>query len=58
MKNNHQVGLDILNLKILFTLISNMFFDFITIIFMNHMFKIGLNRNILKDFPTFKSMVL
>jgi hypothetical protein len=35
-----------------------MFFDFITIIFMNHMFKIGLNRNILKDFPTFKSMVL
>jgi hypothetical protein len=57
MKNNHQAGLDILNFKILFTSIFNMFFDFITIMFMNHMFKVGFNRNQFLDFPTFKLMV-
>jgi hypothetical protein len=39
MENGHQIGLGILNFKILFTLISNYmkFFDFATIIFLNHM---------------------
>ncbi len=46
MKSNPQIGLNIFNLKMLFILIidMNMFFDFITIIFKNHMFKIYLNR--------------
>jgi hypothetical protein len=35
----------------------NMFFDFITIIFMNHMFKVGLSKVFFIDFLTFKLMV-
>jgi hypothetical protein len=44
MESGHQVGLGILNLKILFTLMFNYmkFFDFTTTIFKNHMFKVGL----------------
>jgi hypothetical protein len=45
MESDYQVGLVILNLNILFTLMFNYMklFDFITIIFFNHMFKIGLH---------------
>jgi hypothetical protein len=34
----------------------NMFFDFVTIIFLNHMFKVGLNRfiEIQKNVTTYK----
>jgi hypothetical protein len=44
MENGHQVGLGILNLKLLFILMSNYmkFFDFATTILKNHMFKVGL----------------
>ncbi len=44
MESGHQIGLGILILKILFTLmfIYMKFFDFATIIFKNHMFKVGL----------------
>jgi hypothetical protein len=46
MKCAHQVDLGILNLEILLSSIINMniFFDFVTTIFLNHMFKVGLNR--------------
>ncbi len=44
MESGHQVGLGILSLKILFTLMFNYMklLDFVTTIFLNHMFKIGL----------------
>jgi hypothetical protein len=44
MENGHQVGLGILKFKIIFILMfTNMkFFDFVIIIFKNHMFKVGL----------------
>jgi hypothetical protein len=58
MKCAHQVDLGILNLKILFnsTINMNMFFDFVTTIFLNHMFKVGLNRfiEIQKNVTTYK----
>jgi len=46
MKSNHQIGLDILNLKMFFILMidMNMFFYFFTIIFKNHTFKMYLSR--------------
>jgi len=45
MESDYQVGLVILNLNILFSLMFNYmkFFDFVTTIFKNHMFKIGLH---------------
>jgi hypothetical protein len=44
MENGHQVGLGILNSKILFTLMINYmeFFDFFITIILNHLFKVGL----------------
>jgi hypothetical protein len=46
MKSSHQVGFDILDFKILFMTMFNinMFFDFVTIVFKNHMFKIGISK--------------
>jgi hypothetical protein len=45
MKNNHQVGFDILNFKILFSLRINMniFFNFVKTLNKHYMFKVGLN---------------
>jgi hypothetical protein len=42
MESSHLVGFDILNLNLLFgTLFSmNMLFDFVTILFNDHMFKV------------------
>jgi hypothetical protein len=44
MENGHQVGLGILKFKILFTLMFTymIFFDFVTTMCKNHMFKVGL----------------
>ncbi len=44
MESGHQVGLDILNLRILFTLMFNYmkFFDFAITIIKHHMFDVGL----------------
>ncbi len=44
MKSGHQVGLNLLNLKIFFTSMINYtkFFDFVITIFYNHVFKIVL----------------
>jgi hypothetical protein len=41
MKSSHEIGLGLLNLRILFTLIINnmKLFEFVTNIFLNHMFK-------------------
>jgi hypothetical protein len=46
MENSHQVVFDILDFKILFMTMfnMNMFFDFVTIVFLNHMFKIGISK--------------
>jgi hypothetical protein len=45
MESGHQVGLGILNLKLLFTLMFNdmKFFNFVITIIKNHMFKVGLS---------------
>jgi hypothetical protein len=44
MESGHQVGLGIMNFKILFIVMFNYtkFFDFTINIFKNHMFKVGL----------------
>jgi hypothetical protein len=44
MKNNHQIGFDILNFKILFSELINMifFFNFVTTLNKDYMFKVGL----------------
>jgi hypothetical protein len=46
MESSHQVGFDILDFKILFMTMfnMNMFFYFVTIVFKNHMFKIGISN--------------
>jgi hypothetical protein len=46
MESNHEVGFHILNLKILFMTMFNMniFFDFVIIIFNNHMLKINKSK--------------
>jgi hypothetical protein len=62
MENNHQLGFDILNLKTLFKTMFNMFntkmfFNFVTIIFNNHMFQISMikiHQNIGKGHNLFK----
>jgi hypothetical protein len=58
MKCAHQVDLGILNLKnyLVQQIDMSMFFDFVTTIFLNHMFKAGLNRFIemQKNVTTYK----
>jgi len=46
MKSSHQVGLDKLNLKILFNLMINMniFFNFVKTLNKDYMFKVSLSR--------------
>jgi hypothetical protein len=46
MESSHQVGFDILDFKILFMTICNMnmYFYFVTIVFKNHKFKIGISK--------------
>jgi len=42
MENSYQVGFDMLNLKILLKIMfnMNMFFNFVTIVVTNHIFKV------------------
>jgi hypothetical protein len=51
MESSHQIDFHILNSKILFTAMfnMNMFFDFVTIVFNKHMFKVNINRILLKS---------
>ncbi len=46
MESRHQVGFHILNFKILFKTMfnMNMLFEFVTIVFNNHMFKVSLSK--------------